>query len=683
MKSGRTLEIALVALLLALAVGIGQAQGPGSAGIQASLGTAFTYQGQLKQDGSPVNGNCDFFFTLWDAETGGNQIGPDQQKDNVPVTNGYFTVELDFGDSAFQGDARWLEIAVCCPAGSGSYTTLAPRQALTAAPYALFSKAAPWSGLSGVPAGFADNVDNDTTYTAGFGLGLTGTEFSVITDTVQQRVAGTCPAGSSIREVGATGTVVCEADDDTTYTAGTGLLLVGGQFSLAPTYRLPQSCSDGQMAVWDATNSVWTCATPAAGDITAVYAGVGLSGGGASGDVTLSADTNYLQRRVSGTCAAGNAIRVVNADGTVTCEADDDTTYTAGTGLLLSGNQFSLDTAYTDGRYWKLGGNSLSSEGSLGSLTNYALNLLVNGQRALRLEPHATSPNIIGGYSGNSVTGGVYGATVGGGGASSSTNRVTDDYGTVGGGTGNQAGDNAGTTSDRPYATVGGGSGNAASGLYATVPGGRQNTAQGDYSFAAGRRAKANHQGAFVWADSTDADLASTADNQFAVRATGGVSLTTGSNNDFLLNGNRVWNEGNDGHNSGLDADTVDGYHGSQLVLRAYNGTVSAGQSITIEIPHYTPFTLHLASGWPDVGGVAFVQGFENDYYVAITYIAYNGDGTSSYGGAECNEGNTTTLLTFGNGSRIYTVQCPGEVLGPHNLVLTATGVELRYTLMY
>jgi len=664
----------LAVLLLALAAGISQAQGPGSAGIQAPLGTAFTYQGQLKENGSPVNDTCDFQFTLYDAAEGGTSLGT-QTRTGVSVSNGYFTIpDLDFGAGAFQGDARWLQIAVRCPAGSGSYTALAPRQALTAAPYALFSKAAPWSGLSGVPAGFADNVDNDTTYTA-----------------------------------------------------GTGLLLSGGQFSLSPTYRLPQGCTNGQMAVWDAAGSIWTCATPAAGDITAVYAGTGLSGGGASGDVTLSADTNYLQRRVSGTCAAGNAIRVVNADGTVTCEADDDTTYTAGTGLLLSGNQFSLDTAYTDGRYWKLGGNSLSSEGSLGSLTNYALNLLVNGQRALRLEPHATSPNLIGGYSGNSVTGGVYGATVGGGGASSSTNRVTDDYGTVGGGTGNQAGDNAGTTSDRPYATVGGGSGNAASGdsatvgggevntasgfaatvgggqantasgnfatvgggrdntasgLYATVPGGRQNTAQGDYSFAAGRRAKAYHQGAFVWADSTDADFASTAGNQFAVRATGGVNFTTGSNTDFLVNGNTVWHAGNDGSGSGLDADTVDGVHAGNLARTTY-GTLSAPGSVTIEIPHWTPFTLHLGSGWPDVGGVAFVQGFENDYYVAITYIAYNGDGTSSYGGAECYEGNTTTLLTFGSGSYIYTVRCPGEASGPHNLVLTATGVELRYTLMY
>ncbi|NJP04919.1 MAG: hypothetical protein HC837_04455, partial [Chloroflexaceae bacterium] len=78
-------------------------------------------------------------------------------------------------------------------------------------------------------------------------------------------------------------------------------------------------------------------------------------------------------------------------------------------------------------------------------------------------------------------------------------------------------------------ATVGGGSSNTASGNYATVGGGVFNEAIGSYSFAAGRQAKANNLGAFVWADSTNADFTSTADNQFAVRATGGVRFVTNS----------------------------------------------------------------------------------------------------------------------------------------------------------
>jgi len=303
MKSKWTLLGSILAvLLLVLAVGPGQAQGPqpptesvqpqGGAGIQATaLGTAFTYQGQLKSGGNPVNGTCDFQFGLWDAADDGTQIGTTQEKTDVSVSNGYFTIpELDFGAGAFQGDARWLQIAVRCPAGSGSYTTLTPRQPLTAAPYSLYAARSPWGGLVGVPAGFADNADDDTTYTAGFGLGLTGTEFSVITDTVQQRVAGTCPAGNAIRVINADGTVTCEPDDDTTYTAGTGLTLTGTEFSISTTYRLPQTCSNGQIAAWDAGTSTWVCTNAAAGDITAVYAGTGLTGGGESGPVTLTVD---------------------------------------------------------------------------------------------------------------------------------------------------------------------------------------------------------------------------------------------------------------------------------------------------------------------------------------------------------------------------------------------------------
>lgn len=107
------------------------------------VGTAFTYQGQLKIAGSPLDDLADFQFTLWDAAgsgnppSGGSQIGPLVSVVNVDVVDGMFTVSIDFGSNAFDGQARWLQIAVRSPAGSGAYITLAPRQKLSPVPHAL------------------------------------------------------------------------------------------------------------------------------------------------------------------------------------------------------------------------------------------------------------------------------------------------------------------------------------------------------------------------------------------------------------------------------------------------------------------------------------------------------------------------------------------------------------------
>jgi hypothetical protein len=113
-----------------------------------SLSSTFTYQGQLRQGGNPVNQTCDFQFTLWDAAggglppAGGNQIGSLQPAAGVFVSEGLFTVVLGFGVEAFKGDERWLQVTVRCPDGSGPYTTLAPRQRLSASPYALYAPVA-------------------------------------------------------------------------------------------------------------------------------------------------------------------------------------------------------------------------------------------------------------------------------------------------------------------------------------------------------------------------------------------------------------------------------------------------------------------------------------------------------------------------------------------------------------
>lgn len=111
-----------------------------AASAQTPLGTEFTYQGNLESSGSPVDGTADFQFKLFNASSAGSQIGSTQSVNNVTVIDGGFTVTLDFGAGAFAGDKRWLEIAARTPAGSGSFVTLTPRQALTASPYALKSR---------------------------------------------------------------------------------------------------------------------------------------------------------------------------------------------------------------------------------------------------------------------------------------------------------------------------------------------------------------------------------------------------------------------------------------------------------------------------------------------------------------------------------------------------------------
>jgi hypothetical protein len=107
--------------------------------------TPFTYQGQLKQQGSPLTGLVDATFSLYDSNVAETPVAGPLVYDGlvlpaVQVTNGLFSVELDFGVEVFQQGGEWLEIEVRAPHDAndlGAYTTLTPRQRITAAPFAL------------------------------------------------------------------------------------------------------------------------------------------------------------------------------------------------------------------------------------------------------------------------------------------------------------------------------------------------------------------------------------------------------------------------------------------------------------------------------------------------------------------------------------------------------------------
>lgn len=328
MHPSRTVSTGLALVVILLLIGglvppeevAAQVAGPQSATL--ALGTSITYQGQLLKAGAPLTDTCDLRFRLFDDLGAGAQVGSTVTLPDESVSAGRFTVALDFGQGAFNGNARWLEIAAQCT-GDGALVVLTPRQPLTAAPYAL---------------------------------------------------------------------------------------------------ALP-----------------------------------GL----------------YTQQNV-------------------------------------------------------------------------------------------TSPNLIGGYSANSVTAGVVGATIDGGGDSSNVHQVTDNYGTVGGGGENRAGDNAGTLTDATYATVGGGSNNVAGEFSSTVAGGNGNDATGDYSTVGGGSGNLSN------------DNYSTIGGGSSNEASGGSATVAGGSGNVASESYATIAGGADGVASGTNA-TVGG--GSDNQATGGYATIAGGES--------------------------------------------------------------------------------------------------------
>jgi hypothetical protein len=138
---------------------------------QVALDTSFTYQGRLTDGSGPVSGAVDMQFRLYDEASGDNPALGTQTIAAVAVTNGLFTVALDFGGTAFNGDRRWLGISV------NGDPELTPRVPLTAAPYALFALRSADAALLGgqPPAGFAPaSHGHDSSYVNVTGDTMTG-----------------------------------------------------------------------------------------------------------------------------------------------------------------------------------------------------------------------------------------------------------------------------------------------------------------------------------------------------------------------------------------------------------------------------------------------------------------------------------------------------------------------------
>jgi len=147
MRSIKKLAILVVGLMVSLAV-VSEA---------APMGTAWTYQGRLMDANEPGDGLYDFQFKLFNDPCTGTQQGSTIEVNDLDVIDGYFTTEVDFGSSVFNGNARWLEIDVR-PGDSidiSDYATLTPRQEVSPTPYALQTR--------GIFVNSAENVGIGTT----------------------------------------------------------------------------------------------------------------------------------------------------------------------------------------------------------------------------------------------------------------------------------------------------------------------------------------------------------------------------------------------------------------------------------------------------------------------------------------------------------------------------------------
>ena len=483
------------------------------------------------------------------------------------------------------------------------------------------------------------------------GLNITGNPTMTVTDAtiISRKLAGFSGAaltdglnlGSGTRNTpasvnsfllagcGATGGTV------SSITAGTGLtggvITASGIIAADTAYlqrRVSSSCSTGSFITAIAADGSITCSNPstgASGTVTNIATGTGLTGGPISTTGTITADTTYLQRRVTSSCSAGSFITAIAADGTATCgtppAGTNGTVTSIATGPGLAGGPISttgtinlaatqlLPTVAcannqvpkwngsawlcandaTTGTAWVQGGNAFGAPGVIGTtdaqpLTvksgGAAVSLLTAGNNGLRItentsttvgaaigvgvHPQTTFTNTVNGSPANTVAANIVGATIGGGGFLDFTGPPAHtNY--VGGHFGTVGGGLENSASG-PAAVVSGGQLNQADGGYATVAGGTSNGATGSYSTVGGG-----------YSNSAAGDSATVGGGLFNA-ATGQYAAVGGGEGNQAASGNAVVGGGIGNYATGASS-VVSG--GATNAASAQYSTVIGGRSNT------------------------------------------------------------------------------------------------------
>lgn len=530
--------------------------------------TIWTYQGRLNTSTGNANGTYDLQFAVFNAVTSGAQQGPTLTNSPVGVTNGLFTVTLDFGSGVFTGPDRWLEIGVRSNGQAVAFTLLTSRQRLTAAPYALF---APNAGIAATANGLAASTVSASQLntlgnpSSGQVLAYSGT--SLVWTNPATASSGWSLAGNTGTSAGAN--FVGTADNQPLELKANSLRamrlepntngapnvigggpnnyvqpgIVGGTIGGggATNYNtgvlgIPLNASNsiqssfgvvgGGLANSIQSNSLYSAVSGGFGNSIGVNSGEAFMGGGyqnliASNSIATvlgGGDQNLIDSSSPfATLGGGGVNSILRNSGSATIAGGE-------------GNQISTngDHAFIGGgrgNFIQTNSSSTTISGGSNNIVSGAVSTIGGGGYNRIGANYATiggglansnfaTFSTIGGGSGNRITANYYGTIAGG-----SYNQINFDYGTIGGGLLN--------TNSGSVATIAGGQQNYAPGAGSIIPGGSQNIASGDFSFAAGWQAQAIHYGSFVWSDSVGVPFSSSGPSQFLIRAGGGVGINT------------------------------------------------------------------------------------------------------------------------------------------------------------
>ncbi len=478
----------------------------------APMGTAFTYQGKLHDGSAPANGFYDFDFKLYPGANIGPQIGATFSQSFVPVSNGLFTVKLDFG-AQFNGDTRWLEI--WANTNGLPVALLSPRQELTPTPYALF-------------AATAATVTNQAITTLQLAPGaVTAPQIGTLSP----------PVNGQVLSYTSTGLVWTTTSSPLAWLLnGNGGTISNNFLGTTDNQSLNIKVNNERAFRFEPDNQSPRLIGGHAANVISLGSGGVIAGGGSSFNPNLlgarygfvgggAGNTNLtpfgvlsggFQNRVEGpfdNSVGGGSYNYANGTANVITGGTLNTNRVGFYGTIGGGALNLVQSPYSAtvaggyqntvyGQDATIGGGSYNTgEADIsviaGGQDNYiGTNIFDLGEFGV-LTNYGSYSSILGG-SDNRISS-IYSSVAGG-----ANNLVYGDYSQIGGGSGNKVGDPSSSSSSFGYntiagglqnlviglgATIAGGGGNTASGLWSSALGGHFNTATGEVSVAVGQQA--------------------------------------------------------------------------------------------------------------------------------------------------------------------------------------------------